>query len=62
MLSGIKDAIGAIALIVTAAYSTGHHEWLWQQIEIVRREALVGAKSDWGCPSIFDKSACNKLR
>jgi hypothetical protein len=58
MLSAIKDAIGAIALIVTVAYSTGHREWLWNQIAILRVEAIRNSKVDWGCPSIFRKNAC----
>ncbi len=58
MLSATKDLIVLVSTIVALTYSTGQEKWLWQQIAIIRREALLGAKNDWGCPSIFDKRAC----
>lgn len=58
MLSSIKDLIVAISTIVALAYSTGQQKWLWEQISIVRREALAGTQADWGCPSIFNSTAC----
>jgi len=58
MLSALKDLIVLVSTIVALAYSTGQQKWLWQQIAILRHEAVIGAKADWGCPSIFDKYAC----
>lgn len=58
MISALKDLIVLVSTIVALAYSTGQEKWIWQQIAIVRREAFIESKSDWGCPSIFDKSAC----
>jgi hypothetical protein len=58
MISALKDIIVLVSTIVALAYSTGQQKWLWQQIAVVRREAIAKSTSDWGCPSIFDKSAC----
>ena len=56
MLSALKDLIVLVSTIVALAYSTGQQKWLWQQIAILRHEAVIGAKADWGCPSIFDST------
>ncbi len=61
MLAALKDLITAIAAVTLLAYSTGQQEWLWKQIAILRREALVESQKDWGCPSIFEKSACRRI-
>lgn len=62
MLSALKDLIVLVSTIVAFAYSTGQQKWLWQQIAIVRREAIAGSQADWGCPSIFDKRSCHEKR
>lgn len=59
MQSALKDITILIATIVLLAYSTGQREWLWKQIAAIRQIALTEAKTDWGCPSIFSKSACH---
>lgn len=61
MLAALKEFILIIASIVVIAYATGQREWLWRQIATVRHVALTETKKDWGCPSIFNKSACKKL-
>ncbi|MFN8792586.1 MAG: hypothetical protein ACK5Y2_14115 [Bdellovibrionales bacterium] len=58
MFAAVKDLIATIAAVVILAYSTGHREWLWKQIAVVRQIALNEAGKDWGCPSIFNRSAC----
>lgn len=60
MLSSIKDLIVVISTIVALAYSTGQQKWLWEQISILRREALAVTRTDWGCPSIFASTACRR--
>mgnify|MGYP000302154333 CR=1 FL=1 len=61
MQSALRDMTLAIAALVILAYSTGQREWLWKQIAVVRQIALTEARQDWGCPSIFDKSACQRI-
>lgn len=61
MLTALKDIIAVIGVVVILAYSTGQREWLWKQITVVRQVALDGARQDWGCPRIFDKSVCKRL-
>lgn len=61
MLAALKDLITAIAAVTLLAYSTGQQKWLWKQIAILRREALVESRKDWGCPSIFRRSACKEI-
>lgn len=58
MLAGLRDLIAVIGAIVILAYSTGQREWLWKQIAVIRQIALNEAGKDWGCPSIFNRSAC----
>jgi hypothetical protein len=57
MQSALKDITVLITTIVLLAYSTGQRERLWKQIAAVRQIALAEAKFDWGCLSIFNKSA-----
>jgi len=61
MLAALKETILIIASIVVIAHATGQQEWLWRQIATIRHAALVETKKDWGCPSIFNKSACKEL-
>lgn len=61
MLAALKEIILLIASIVVIAQATGQREWLWRQIATIRHAALVETKKDWGCPSIFNKSACRKI-
>ena len=61
MLAALKETILKIAFIVVIAHATGQQEWLWRQIATIRHAALVETKKDWGCPSIFNKSACKEL-
>ena len=61
MLAAIKDLITVIATVVLLAYTTGQQDWLWKQIAMLRHETLIESQRDWGCPSIFNKSACKKL-
>ncbi len=61
MLAALKELMLLIATIVVIAHATGNREWLWRQIASVRQAALVETKKDWGCPSIFNKSACREL-
>ncbi|MBK7842902.1 MAG: hypothetical protein IPJ71_04290 [Bdellovibrionales bacterium] len=61
MLAALKELILLIASIVVIAHATSQREWLWRQIATVRHVALTETKKDWGCPSIFNKSACKKL-
>ncbi|MGZ3747371.1 MAG: hypothetical protein ACXWRE_08380 [Pseudobdellovibrionaceae bacterium] len=59
MLAAIKHLIAAITIL---AYSTGQQEWLWKQITALQHKALVDAQKNLGCPSIFDKNACKRIR
>jgi hypothetical protein len=59
MVAALKDIITAIAAITVLAYATGQQKWLWKQIAILRREALIESQKDWGCPSIFNLRACH---
>lgn len=61
MLAALKEIILIIATVVAIAHATGQQEWLWRQIATVRHVALAETKRDWGCPSIFNKSACKEL-
>jgi len=61
MLVAFKEITLLIASIVAFAHVTGQREWLWRQIATARHAALTEAKKDWGCPSIFNKSACKEL-
>lgn len=59
MLSAIKDMATAIAIATVFAFSNGEQKWIWSQIYELRYEVLKIARQDWGCPSIFSKSACD---
>lgn len=61
MHAALKELLLLIASIVVVADATGQREWLWRQIASVRQTALVETKKDWGCPSIFNRSACKEL-
>ena len=60
MLGALKDLITVLAAAVLLAYSTGQQDWLWTQIAAIRHGAIIEARRDWGCPSIFNKSACKQ--
>lgn len=62
MLSALKDIITAIAAITLLAYLIGQQEWPWQQIAILRRDALIESQKDWGCPSTFNRNTCTQDR
>jgi len=57
MQSALKDITITIAALVILAYSTGHREWLWKQIAAIRHVTLAEMRQEWGCLSVFDKSA-----
>ncbi len=61
MLGAIKDIVILVATAVVVAHASGKLEWVWKQIAIIRRAATVKANENWGCPSIFNKSACHKF-
>lgn len=61
MFAALKDIIAIIAAVVVLAYSTGQRDWLWKQITAIRLVALAETRDDWGCPSIFDKTACKSV-
>lgn len=61
MLAALKEITLLIASIVVIAHASGQREWLWRQITTIRHAALLETKKDWGCPSIFNKSACKEL-
>lgn len=61
MLTAIKDLIAAIAAVTVLAYSTDQQEWLWKQVAVLRFKVLIESKENWGCPSIFNKSACQNI-
>lgn len=61
MFAALKELMLLVATIVVVAHATEQREWLWRQIATVRHTALAESKKDWGCPSIFNKSACRML-
>jgi len=62
MLTALKDLITSIVTITLLAYATGQQEWLWKQIASLRHESIKNSRQDWGCPSIFQKTACKPPR
>lgn len=62
MLSAIKDLVVLVSAIVALAYTTGQEKWLWKQIATIRNQAVAESRSEWGCPSIFDRHACRRLK
>ncbi|HEY8271539.1 MAG TPA: hypothetical protein VIG33_11680 [Pseudobdellovibrionaceae bacterium] len=62
MLAAIKDLITAIAATTILTYSTGQQEWLWKHIVALQHKALINAQKNLGCPSIFDKDSCKRIR
>lgn len=61
MLGALKDLIVLVAAVVVVAHAGGKREWLWRQISLIHHSALVEVQRNWGCPSIFDKTACRRL-
>lgn len=62
MQSALKDFSAVIATVVVIAYATGQRNWLWNQLYAMRKAAIQEMKHDWGCPSVFDKKACKRLK
>ena len=59
MFSIVKDIASVVAIATVFAFSNGDHECIWQQLREYRTEIIHLTRQDWGCPSIFSKSACH---
>lgn len=62
MLSAIRDLVSAVAIAMVFAFSNGQQKWIWSQLAQLRQQILKESRQDWGCTSIFDKSACSRPR
>lgn len=50
---------GVIALFYLSMMVTGHGPEFWQAVKWMKKHVISESKKDWGCPSIFNKGACN---
>ena len=57
MLS-FSEIMGVIVTFIVLTTASGHGEVVWIVIAEVRHVAITNAKSDFGCPSVFNKKAC----
>lgn len=60
MFSLVKDIASVIAIATVFAFSNGDYEWIWRESGTVRTEVMQLVRQDWGCPSIFSKTACGR--
>lgn len=49
---------GAFISFYLGCVAVGRADIPWKLIAEMRGKALVGANSNWGCPSAFNKDAC----
>lgn len=59
-MPSFKEAIGVITTLIILATASGHGDKVWPTLIKFRFYVLKESKKDWGCPSIFNKSACRQ--
>ncbi len=57
-MPSFSEGVGVITTAIVLATASGHGDWIWKGIAEVRRVTISNARQDFGCPSIFNKSAC----
>lgn len=57
-MPSFSEAVGVIATLIVLAVASGREDLVWRAIVEARKVALANARTDWGCPSVFSKSAC----
>jgi hypothetical protein len=59
-MPSLSEVIGVIVTVFVLLAASGRQDLAWKAIGEMRKIALVNARSDWGCPSVFNRqSACN---
>lgn len=59
-MPSFSELVGVIVTFIVLSVASGNGDQVWKVIAEVRRVAIVNARSDWGCPSVFNrKTACN---
>lgn len=58
-MPSFSEIIGVIVTFIVLSTASGHGDVVWKVIGEVRRVAISNARQDFGCPSIFNKSACS---
>ena len=58
-MPSFSEAIGVIVTFIVLSTASGHGDVAWKTIGGIRRVAMTNARRDFGCPSIFNKGACN---
>lgn len=59
-MPSFSEIIGVIVTAFVLLTASGRQDLAWKAIAEMRKVALTNARSDWGCPSVFNrKTACN---
>ncbi len=58
-MPSFKEMIAVLTTFVVLSTAAGKGEWVWKSLVWFRLYTLQETKKDWGCPSIFNKNACN---
>jgi hypothetical protein len=51
-MPSFDEIVGTLVAFIVVATATGHRDWVSRGLVEIRHSALVGAKADWGCPSL----------
>jgi hypothetical protein len=58
-MPSFSEAMGVIVTFIVLTTASGHGDVVWKAIAEVRRVAIMNARQDFGCPSIFaGRKAC----
>ncbi len=55
-----EKIIGIITTFIVISIASGHGEWVWKTIAQAQHIAFQQIDKPWGCPSAFNKNACNE--
>lgn len=57
--SALTTLAGTFISLYLVCVAAGRPDIPWRLIAELRGRALVGTTASWGCPSVFNKSACH---
>lgn len=57
-MPSFSEAVGVIVTLIVLAVASGREDLVWRAVVEVRKVALANARTDWGCPSVFNRGAC----